>query len=82
MIEKASKAGMYGGAAVSTVTGTVVLAEPSPQVAMAQEPFFGLTLNEWSVLAIIVGILTTLAGFAVNWYYQHRRFEIEQDRRG
>ena len=76
MIEKAGKTSMYGGAAVSTVTGTVVLAEPTPLVAAAaaQDIYFGLTLNEWSVLGIIVGILTTLAGFLVSWYYQHQKF--------
>lgn len=37
-----------------------------------------LTLNEWLALA---GFGLALGSFLINWYYQHKRYEIERDRK-
>ncbi len=36
-----------------------------------------LTLNEWMALG---GFLLALLSFLLNWYYQHKRYEIEKNR--
>lgn len=36
------------------------------------------TLNEWLTIA---GFLLALGSFLINWYYQHKRYELERDRR-
>ena len=33
----------------------------------------GFTLQEW---AAIVGVMTAIGTFGVNWYYQHRRLQL------
>ena len=42
-------------------------------VASGATVFLGLTVEEWGVVGIIVGIVLGFATFGVNWYYQHKR---------
>lgn len=38
--------------------------------------FFGsLTLNDW---AVVVGMIATIFGFFVNWYYKHLEYKRNQ----
>ncbi len=37
-----------------------------------------LTFNEWLALA---GFGLALGSFLINWYYQHKRYVIERDRK-
>ena len=48
-------------------------ATPIAYVASGATVFLGLTVEEWGVVGIIVGIVLGLATFGVNWYYQHKR---------
>lgn len=36
------------------------------------------TLNEWLAL---LGFALALGSFLINWYYQHKRYELERDRK-
>jgi len=36
---------------------------------------FGLTLNE---VGVVIGVLFTVATFAVTWYYRHRHYKLQQ----
>ena len=49
------------------------VATPIAYVASGATVFLGLTVEEWGVVGIIVGIVLGLATFGVNWYYQHKR---------
>jgi hypothetical protein len=35
---------------------------------------------DWNMVGVIAGILIGLAGFLVNWHYQHKRFKLLQAR--
>ena len=48
-------------------------ATPIAYVASGATVLLGLTVEEWGVVGIIVGIVLGLATFSVNWYYQHKR---------
>lgn len=37
-----------------------------------------LTFNEWMALG---GFLLALGGFIVNWYYQHKRYKLEESKK-
>ena len=38
----------------------------------------GIGLQDW---LMIIGIVTTLGTFTINWYYQHKRSKVYVDRR-
>lgn len=57
-------------------TNTTTVAAVS---AGATTTVLGLTANEWNVLAVITGIVMTVATFAVNAFFQYRRDKREEN---
>jgi hypothetical protein len=63
------------GASTITYAGAAISAS-----AAAPHYVFGLTLDEWSVLGIIFGMLMALAGWLTNLYFRRKHFQLEQER--
>jgi hypothetical protein len=41
---------------------------------------FGLTLDEWSVLGILFGMLMAFAGWLTNVYFKRQHLQLERER--
>lgn len=48
--------------------------------AAAPHYVFGLTLDEWSVLGIIFGMLMAFAGWCTNVYFKRQHLKLEMER--
>jgi TRAP-type C4-dicarboxylate transport system permease large subunit len=75
-ISRAASTATYTGATLSFSSAAAGTAIP-PGV---QETIFGLTLNQWTVLGIVFGMLMAVAGLAVNWYYRRAQFKLAESR--
>lgn len=42
----------------------------------ASKHYLGLTLDQWSLIGIWIGIATALAGLGMNWYFQRQRIKL------
>lgn len=68
-ISKAASTATYTGASLSASSAAAAAALP-PGV---QDTVLGLTLNQWTVAGIMVGMATAIAGLLVNVYFQRQR---------
>jgi hypothetical protein len=65
--------------ASATQNGGAVLA-----VGSGVKTYFGYSADEWTVIAMIVGVAATILGFictqAMNWYFGTQRLKIEREK--
>jgi hypothetical protein len=62
------------GASAATYTGATI-----STVAAAPHYIFGLTLDEWSVLGIMFGMLMAFAGWLTNVYFKRQHSQAIAD---
>jgi Bacteriophage holin family HP1 len=61
----------------ATAAGIAQAANKATMIGSSATVIFGLSLNEWGV---VVGIITALAGLAVNFYYRRKEYRLMEAR--
>jgi hypothetical protein len=69
---KAASAAQWGGTSVASVS-TAALATGQ---SAAADIVFGLTVNQWTVLGILVGMAFAGGGFFLTWVYKQKHLNL------
>jgi hypothetical protein len=69
---KAASAAQWGGTSVASVSTAALAAGPS----VAADVVFGLTVNQWTVLGILVGMAFAAGGFILSWVYKQKHMQL------
>lgn len=72
------------GAALQQAFSTVQYGGAALAVGSAAPKYLGFTLDEWSVIGIIAGIVIGFLGFLfgqlTNWYFRSQHLKLERER--
>jgi hypothetical protein len=73
-----------GATLVSKLAGTAQVAGVGLAVGSATKQYFGFTLDEWSLIGILFGIVLGLVGFvvgqAVNIYFKAQHLKLAREK--